>query len=213
MSQAKPPAQNCPSCGAAAPTLLKHSKLAVCSFCNSTLFVNDAQVESAGEKSVLTEIPSILSMGRRFELGKWMFEPIGRIRYQYGDGDSADSGYWDEWWVLLNTGKTRWISNDEGEYVIENTVKLPGDPPLYDKFQIGKEVRLFDQKLRVTELNKATCAGLEGQLPEIVTPGDTYRYAHLEGAKGVMVTAEYDDDDTATFHKGLWVDPFDIKPS
>ena len=213
MSQPNAIAQNCPSCGAAAPPLLKHSKLAVCSFCNSTLFVNDAQVQSAGEKSVLTPIPSILSMGRRFQIGKWMLEPIGRIRYEYGDADTAGSGYWDEWWVLLSDGKTRWISNDEGEYVIENTVKLQGDPPLYEQFRIGKEITLFNQKLRVTELNKATCTGIEGQLPEVISAGDTHLYAHLEGARGVMVTAEYDDDGVATFHKGLWVDPFEIKAS
>jgi hypothetical protein len=52
-----------PSCGATAAPLLQHSKLAVCNFCNSTLFVNDAQVQSAGEKSVLSDIPSILAMG------------------------------------------------------------------------------------------------------------------------------------------------------
>ena len=211
MSQSDTSAQNCPSCGAAAPPLLKHSKLAVCSFCNSTLFVDDAQVQSAGEKSVLTEIPSILCMGRRFQIGKWMFEPIGRIRYEYGDAHSAGSGYWDEWWVLLSDGKTRWISNDEGEYVVENSVALQGDPPLYEKYQIGKDITLFGQKLRVTELNKATCIGIEGQLPEIIKAGDTHRYAHLEGARGVLITAEYDDDDAVTFHKGLWIDSFEIK--
>ena len=204
-------ADNCPSCGAAAPPLLKHSKLAVCSFCNSTLFVNDAQVQAAGEKSVLTEIPSILVMGRRFALGKWMFEPIGRIRYEYGDADNSGGGYWDEWWVLLSDGKTRWISNDEGEYVIENSVVLQGDPPPYEDYEIGKELILFKQKLRVTELNTATCIGIEGQIPEVIKAGDTYRYAHLEGAKGLLVTAEYDADEVATFHKGLWVDPFDFK--
>ena len=80
-------------------------------------------------------------------------------------------------------------------------------------YQIGKQISLFNQKLRVTELNKATCTGIEGQLPEVISAGDTHLYAHLEGAKGVMVTAEYDDDGVATFHKGLWVDPFDIKAS
>ena len=88
---------SCPSCGAAAPKLLKHSKLVVCAYCNGTLFVEDAQVASAGAKFVLAEIPSILSLGQQFELGHWSGKPVGRIRYEYG----ADSGYWDEWWVQL----------------------------------------------------------------------------------------------------------------
>ena len=95
--------------------------------------------------------------------------------------------------------------------MIENTVALQGDPPPYENFVIGADINLFKQKLRVTELNNATCIGVEGQLPEIIQAGDLHRYAHLEGAKGVLITAEYDEHDVATFHKGLWVDPFDIK--
>jgi hypothetical protein len=95
--------------------------------------------------------------------------------------------------------------------VVENTVTLQGDMPLYEKFILGNEMKLFNQKLRVTELNTATCTGLEGQLPELVKAGDTHRYAHLEGAKGALITAEYDEQHSVTFHKGLWVDPFDIK--
>lgn len=211
MSQSIASTQNCPSCGAAAPPLLKHSKLAVCNYCNSTLFVNDAQVQSAGEKSVLSETPSILTMACRFQMSQWTFEPIGRIRYEYGSGETAGSGDWDEWWVLQSDGKTRWISNDEGEYVVQNKVALQGDPPPYENLVIGTDINLFSQKLRVTELNCATCLGVEGQLPEVIKIGDSHRYAHLESAKGVLITAEYDEQDAATFHKGLWVDPFDIK--
>ena len=137
MNQPASSPRNCPSCGAEAPPLLKHSKLAVCAFCNSTLFVEDAQVRSAGEKSVLTEVPSILEMGRRFHYGNWMFEPIGRIRFEYGDGQ----GYWDEWWVLLSDGKTKWISNDEGEYVIQNEMALDGEAPPFEKFRVGGCIR------------------------------------------------------------------------
>ncbi|MFT4560945.1 MAG: ribosomal protein S27AE [Gammaproteobacteria bacterium] len=198
--------QNCPSCGAQAPPLLKHSKLAVCGYCNSTLFIEDAQVASAGEKSVLSEIPSILSLGQPFQLGHWNGHPVGRIRYEYGGGD----GYWDEWWVQLSGGNTQWISNDEGEYVIENEIKLDGEAPLFEEFQIGGQIQLFDQSLHVTEVNEATCIGLEGQLPEIVAHGDTHRYAHLEGPKGLLITAEYDDESSA-FYKGVWIDPFEIE--
>lgn len=188
--------------------MLQRSKLMVCAFCNSTLFIEDAQVASAGEKSVLTEVPSILVMGQHFHAGNWTFEPVGRIRYEYGDS----AGYWDEWWVQLSTGKTKWISNDEGEYVIQNEFNLKGDPPPYETFTLGQQVKLLDDLLQVTELNHATCTGLEGQLPEVVRPGDSHRYAHLEGAKGVLVTAEYDEE-SVVFYKGAWIDPFEIKPA
>jgi len=199
---------NCPSCGAATPPLLKHSKLVVCAYCDSTLFLEDAQVASAGEKSVLTEIPSILSLGQQFHVGSWTFQPVGRIRYEYG----ASDGYWDEWWVQLSTGNTKWISNDEGEYVIENEAEVDGEVPDYEQFKIGARVELLGKQLRVTELNQATCIGIQGQLPEVVHPGDKHRYAHLEGAKGELITVEYDED-SVTLFEGVWVDPFEIKAS
>ncbi len=208
MNSPNGPNTNCPSCGAATPPLLKYSKLVVCAYCDSTLFLEDAQVASAGEKSVLAEIPSILSLGRQFHVLNWMFEPVGRIRYEYGDGD----GYWDEWWVKLSTGNTKWISNDEGEYVIENEVESEAEAPSFEQFQIGGRLELLGKQLRVTELNQATCTGIEGQLPEIVHPGDTHRYAHLEGSNGELVTVEYEEDEVTLF-EGVWVDPFDIKAS
>lgn len=199
-------AGNCPSCGAEAPTLLRHSKLAVCAYCNSTLFVEDAQVHSAGEKSVLAEVPSILEMGRRFTYGNWMFEPIGRIRYEYGESH----GYWDEWWVLLSDGKTRWISNDEGEHVIQSSLEVE-EPPVFENLNVGTQVRLGERVLHCTELNTGTCLGLQGQLPEVVRVGDRHRYAHLEGPDSALVTAEYDDAGSAVLYDGLWIDPFGIR--
>jgi ribosomal protein S27AE len=207
MSSVSEASQNCPSCGAAAPKLIKHAKLAVCAYCHSTLFIEDEQVASAGEKSVLTEIPSILSLGQQFYLGHWSGQPVGRIRYEYGDSE----GYWDEWWVQLADGKMQWISNDEGEYVIENEVKLDEEPPAFNTFIVGERIGLFDQMLRITEVNMATCIGLEGQLPEVVQVGDSHRYAHLEGAQGLLITAEYEDDDASEFFKGIWIDPFEIQ--
>jgi hypothetical protein len=206
MNQPASSSGNCPSCGAGAPPLLKHSKLAVCAFCNSTLFVDDAQVQSAGEKSVLTEVPSILGMGRRYAYGNWMFEPVGRIRFEYGDG----RGYWDEWWVLLSDGKTKWISNDEGEYVIQNEMPVKGTPPPYEKFEVGKKIPLGRKEVLCTELDTGTCTGLEGQLPEVIHPGETHRYAHLEGAQQLLITAEYHDD-SQSFYEGVWIDPFSIR--
>ena len=197
---------NCPSCGAATPPLLKHSKLAVCAYCDSTLLIEDAQVASAGEKSVLTEIPSILCLGQQFHVGNWVFEPMGRIRYEYG----ASEAYWDEWWVQLSSGGAKWISNDEGEYVVENEVEFDGEMLAYDQLEIGAAIDILGKTLRVTEINHATCTGIEGQLPEIIHPGATHRYAHLEGENSALVTLEYEEESLFVF-EGVWLDPFEIK--
>jgi len=196
-------ALNCPVCGAQAPSRLQYAKLIVCEHCQTSLFLEDDVVKNIGEKSALTEVPSILEMGRRFQYRTWTFEPYGRIRFDYGDG------FWDEWWVVLDNGNGRWISIDEGEIAIESPLELQAPLPGYDSLTIGQEISLGGQTLRVTERNAATCVGLQGELPEVISPGETHHYVHLSGPKGLLLTLEFHDD-THSLYKGLWIDPFDL---
>lgn len=196
---------NCPACGAQAPARLKYSKLLACPHCKTTLFLEDETVKNAGGKSSLVEVPSILSLGRLFTYRNWMFEPYGRIQFDYGDG------LWDEWWVILTTGGGKWISVDEGEISIETAVEINDQLPAYNTLSVGQQLDLGDsiKDLRVTEKNDAVCTGLEGELPEVISPGEKHQYAHLSGSKGLLLTLEYSGDEIRLF-KGVWVDPFEI---
>ena len=195
---------NCPVCGAKAPSRLQHAKLIVCEHCQTSLFLEDEVVKHIGEKSVLTDVPSIIEMGRRFQYRNWTFEPYGRIRFDYGDG------FWDEWWVVLDNGNGRWVSVDEGEIAIESPVEFNETPPDYDTLTIGSEITLTSQSLRVTERNVATCIGVQGELPEVIAPGETHQYVHLSGPRGLLLTLEFHDD-SFSLYKGLWIDPFDLR--
>ena len=196
---------NCPVCGGAAPSTLKYSKVLICPHCTTTLFLEDAAVKQAGVKSVLTEVPSILELGRRFVYRSWMFETLGRIRYDYGDG------FWDEWWVMLDSGKDRWVSVDEGDIAIQTPFALEEEPPVFENLRVGQSIKLGGRPLKVTEVNEGKCIGMEGELPEIVFPGDVHQYAHFSGARGFLVTGEYSDG-TSRFFQGAWVDPFELRP-
>lgn len=197
---------NCPACGANSPSTLKNAKLLACPYCKTTLFLEDDAVKSAGEKSVLTDVPSILSIGKRFEYRRWMFDVYGRIQFDYG------SGLWDEWWVVLNSGEGKWISVDEGDIAIQSPVRIHGDVPDYDSLIVGEKVTSSDKLkgMTVTEKNSGVCTGIEGELPEEIQPGEKHDYVHLSGAKGALMTVEYADDEVLMFN-GIWVDPFDLK--
>ncbi|RKZ36336.1 MAG: hypothetical protein DRQ37_04360 [Gammaproteobacteria bacterium] len=198
-------ANNCPVWGAEGPSRLQYSKMVVCGYCQTSLFIEDQAVKQAGVKSVLTEIPSILELGRRFQYRNWTFEPYSRIRFDYEDG------IWDEWWVILDSGVGKWISVDEGDIAVEGKIELKESPPDFDSMQVGATVGLLNQRLKVTEKNSAKCAGLEGELPEVIFPGDTHDYVHLSGPRGLILTVEYFEDKVEA-SKGVWIDPFDLKP-
>ena len=63
--------------------------------------------------------------------------------------------------------------------------------------------------LRVTERNTASCVGLEGELPEVINPGETHDYVHLSGPRGLLLTLEFHED-TYKLYEGLWMDPFEL---
>ena len=181
----------------------------VCAYCKTSLFLEDEAVKSAGEKSVITDIPSIFSLGKRYSYKGDVFETLGRIQFDYG------GGYWDEWWVIDDKGRGFWISMDEGDVAIEKAVKIntPADYdrlPDCDSLEIGQKIRLPYAFVTISEIGSAECAALEGKLPEVISPGERHEYAHGSGKKGELLTLECCEG-KKTVYEGRWVDPFEIK--
>lgn len=195
---------NCPSCGAQVPHNLKYAKLVVCPSCSAGLFLEDDAVRGAGERAALSVEPSLFQLGVPFEWRNGTYVPHGRIRFDYG------RGFWDEWWVGSNAGEAVWMSVDEGDIAIESPLTLNGAAPAFESLQTGNTVKMGDTSLIVTERNSATCIGFEGELPEIIAPGDQHDYVHLSGPGGLLYTIEYADGETEVF-KGQWIDPFEVK--
>ena len=195
---------NCPSCGSAVPHSLRYAKLVVCPTCQVSLFLEDDAVKNAGERSSVADDPSIFTLGQPFKYEGATFVPHGRIRYDYG------SGYWDEWWVESDLGEASWVSVDEGDIAIQQPLALNSAAPAYESLRVGSTLSVGDETLKVTEQNVGTCIGFEGELPEITHVGEEHRYVHLSGPRGVLLTVEYDEDETKVF-KGTWIDPFEVQ--
>ena len=199
-----PPAFNCPSCGASLSPRFKYSKIITCEHCQSGLFLDDKSVQLRGESSVMADYPSLLTLYSDFQYKKWRFQPIGHLRFEYAHG------FWDEWWVISPSGQGKWISVDEGDYAIEVPVKINNPELRFNKLVLGKKIPLFGEQLLVTELGQATCVGLEGELPEVISLNDQFQYAHLSGQKQSLFTLELQNN-TLSLYKGTWVDAFEIK--
>ncbi len=196
---------NCPQCGNELPLAFRHAKLTVCTYCDSTIFLEDEAVRLAGKQSVLSEIPSLLQLGTPFTYRKTQFSPVGKIRYAY------ELGFWEEWWALGNDGRGFWISIDEGDFAFEKPIELNTlDVPTLKDLSLGQQLKLFGDEWQVTEIGTGKCEGYEGDLPEIIHIGEEVPYVHLSGMTGQLITLEYVDE-TIHAYKGEWVDPFDIK--
>ena len=195
---------NCPSCGSEVPHQLRYAKLVTCPSCQVALFLEDDAVKHAGERSALAQDPSIFQLGQPFSHNAITYVPHGRVRFDSG------TGYWDEWWVESDQGEASWVSVDEGDIAIQQPLSLNSVAPAYDSLHVGGTLSVGEQSLKVTERNEAVCLGFEGELPEVISAGESHRYVHLSGPRGLLLTIEYSDDETAVF-KGIWIDPYEVK--
>ncbi|MEZ5479329.1 MAG: DUF4178 domain-containing protein [Thiolinea sp.] len=72
-------------------------------------------------------------------------------------------------------------------------------------------MRILERDWQVTELNQASCEGFRGELPELITQGEQFDYAHLSGPEAALLTLEYTADASVQAYLGKWVDPFEIR--
>jgi len=196
---------NCPVCGAEAPVNFRFTKLMACPHCKTLLFLEDDAVKHVGSKSSIVETPSLFSLGHRYRYREHILEAIGRIQFSYG------RGYWDEWWMLTGTGAGVWVSVDEGDYAFESQVTIKTPLPDCERLDIGERLQVENNNLRVSEINQASCIGIEGSLPEVIFPGEKHHYVECSGVRGLLYTLECFEGQQQLY-KGSWIDPFDIKP-
>lgn len=199
---------NCPNCGNLLPRRFRYAKLVVCESCRSILYLRRGAIDKLGTQAALAEHPSLFQLYHRFAYRRLMLEPVGMLRYGYG------RGFWEEWWCLDGEGSGYWISVDEGDFVMEQKQEVGVGLPPADTLVTGATIELLNSNWMVTEVGNARLQGMEGELPEVVEPTRSFRYAHLERPGHQLITLEYDDPGkTPDVYLGEWMDPFEIKAS
>ena len=200
--------KNCPQCGDALELHFKYSKLVKCLSCGSSIFLEDDVVKLIGESSVLSPEPSLIELHKAFTYKNKSYLPLGKIRYSYG------RGFWEEWFLKGERNKEFWLSIDEGDFVLQEKVKLSLPFKRDSSFTVGAK---YGQYI-VTEKGQGRCVGFKGELPDEIHIGDVHQYVHLTQGGGNLMTLEFSNQKTKTFNnqkvqtfKGKWIDPLDIE--
>jgi hypothetical protein len=178
----------------------RYTKLLTCPSCGVPIFLDDEGARLAGEQSVLSEEPSLVVLNQPFTYHDENYTPIGHIRFGVG------RNIWDEWWVLDSGGKGYWLSIDDGDYILEKKVNFTLPIHSFKALKMNQEI----QGWHVTELGRGKCLGFEGELPEIISVGETHHYAHLSKENGQMLTIEFFKNSKMIF-SGKWLDPYEIR--
>lgn len=178
---------SCPSCGAPVTFRSVASVLAVCDYCQSTLVRQGANLEDLGKMGEFLDDRSPLQRGSE---GRWKgkhFGLIGRLQLKY------DAGIWNEWHLLFDDGKSAWLSEAGGEFVISEPIRIPEDLPPFEKLTIGESIKLDGQAFQVTNILTAECVAGNGELPFIVGAGYPAPVVDLRDANGRFATIDYSD--------------------
>ncbi len=189
---------NCPSCGAPVEFKSGQSIVVICGYCRSAIARTDRELKDLGKVAELVETGSPLDVGLR---GKWKdvpFELTGRAQLGHEMG-----GQWDEWYATFSNGWLGWLAEAQGRFYITFQYPIPegAQVPSFDQLQLGQQVPglPWPTPLMVAETGRATALGAKGEIPYLLTPGETYYYADLSGVNNSFGTLDYNQSPPLVF--------------
>ncbi len=176
----------CPSCGA--PVVFKSpaSAFAVCEFCRSTLLRDGEALKNLGRMAELLDDPTRLRIGSAGVHERRRFAVIGRIQLRHA------SGLWNEWHVLFDDGRSAWLSEAGGEYVLSVLTVAKEPLPAFADLSPETSVLLNGRTFKVADLETARCVAGEGELPFRVESGYDVKTADLRSGER-FATIDYSE--------------------
>jgi len=179
------PTANCPNCGAKVTFRWSASVQTVCEYCKSILVRTDVDLQKVGQVADLPPNSSPLQIGTEGVYGAHSFVAIGRIIYEY------DQGNWNEWHLMMNDGGSGWLSDAQDDYAVTFAApgrKLPG------QCSVGQQYTWDRDTYTVSTITKAHYRGVEGELPFQYWDKTDVVFADLMSHSGKFATIDYSDE-------------------
>ncbi|WKB51671.1 DUF4178 domain-containing protein [Eleftheria terrae] len=175
----------CPNCGAPVEFRSAASASAVCSYCRSTLARDGEALRRIGQSAELFDDHSPLHLGCS---GRWQglgFTLVGRLQYGYAEGT------WNEWHALFDNGRSGWLSEDNGRYVLAFDATLAETLPGATELAAGQRRSIAGRAWDVASCVEARLLAAEGELPQPPVQGSSFTVADLRNERGEVATLDY----------------------
>ena len=179
------PTANCPNCGATITFRWSGSVQTVCEYCKSILVRTDVDLQKVGQVADLPPNSSPIQMGTEGVCGAHAFVAIGRIIYDY------EQGNWNEWHLMMNNGISGWLSDAQDDYAV--TFAAPGRK-LPDHCQVGERYTWDKETYTVSTITKAHYRGVEGELPFQYWDKSEVVFVDFMSETGKFATIDYSDE-------------------
>jgi hypothetical protein len=184
------PTANCPNCGAKISFRWSASVQTVCEYCKSILVRTDVDLKKVGQVADLPPNSSPIQIGTEGVYGPHSFVAIGRIIYQY------DQGNWNEWHLMMNNGTSGWLSDAQDQYAV--AFLAPGRK-LPKQCNVGQEYTWDNNPYTVSTITKAHYCGVEGELPFEYWDKSDVVFVDLMSFTSKFATIDYSNDEPALY--------------
>ena len=180
------PVSNCPNCGAKVAFQWSSSVQTVCEYCKSILVRTDVDLKKVGQVADLPPDTSPIQLNTEGIFRNRSFVVIGRILYEY------DQGGWNEWHLMMNDGKSAWLSDAQEEYAISSLASGP-DLPSETQLQVGQQFKWNGDLYSLSVVTKAHYRGVQGELPFQYWDKSDVTFADFRTPSRKFATLDYSD--------------------
>ncbi|WP_157604181.1 DUF4178 domain-containing protein [Rhizobacter sp. Root1221] len=195
----------CPNCGAPVDFRSSASAFAVCTFCRSTLVRDGDALRKIGQSADLFDDHSPLQLGVTGVAQSEGFALVGRLQYRYGQGT------WNEWHALFDNGRSGWLSEDNGAYVLGFDQPVNEVLPTGDKLIVGNALTVGGRRWHVASVTVAKLIAAQGELPHPPNLDRGFVVADLRAAGDEVGTLDYSQKDKPLWSVGRSVQLADLR--
>ncbi|MES2445075.1 MAG: DUF4178 domain-containing protein [Pseudomonadota bacterium] len=202
----------CPNCGA--PVAFRSAALpsVVCAQCRSMLVRSDSGVAVTGVSAAVPFDVSPVQLGMRGSIDGLAFEVVGRLRWAWTDGS------WNEWLLLFGDGRTRWLGDAMGQFMILEerpfeAIKTRGLKTIAAGGEAvpGTELQIDGGRWVIGDARDVVCIAAEGELPLDPRPGSRLYSVDIRNATGDVASLQRDAEGTS-FYSGRYVTLAELAP-
>jgi hypothetical protein len=165
---------------------------AVCEFCRSTLLRTGEDLKNLGRMADLLDDTSRIQIGSEGTFRSRHFLVVGRIQLKY------EAGLWNEWHILFDDGRSAWLAEAAGEYIVSAQVSVREPIPAFTALVPEMPVTLDGRQFTVTDLETARCISGQGELPFRVAAGYDVNTADLR-SNDRFLTIDYSETPPLVF--------------
>lgn len=178
----------CPACGGEVQFKSKASVFGVCSYCSSTLVRHDKEIENLGKMSELPQDLSPIQIGTSGMFAGSRFQVVGRQKLAW------ENGSWNEWYLLYDNGRTGWLADAQGHYMLSFESDAKEKIPERSKIQVGLSILINHTRFKINDIKEVCCVGSQGELPMKSVKGRKATSVDLIGPLSEFACMDYAED-------------------